>query len=395
MVPFGKPWLKVFYGKNQQFSFRRFFAGRSSGSFGFPSDLSQGKTLQRLLEASAPFRKGNGSRQKILGLQGFGDGFGGNLGGGNITGVADALQKGGAGVLFWMWVSALGAMVVKYAEVLLAMRTRRSFRGEIAGGAMFYIQPKIVALLFSLLGVLCAFSVGSGLQATAAGQAWSALFSFSPLPLCLFLSLLTAFCIFRKTSLLFFLTARLVPLMSGVYILLCLSVILRNAAGLPGVLRSVFQSAFTPSCALRGGRSLPSPHCASELSGGCSPTKQGAERHRSPMPAVTPPIPLHRRRSELWRWRWTLYCFVPSPALLFSWFPQTFPHRSVQCLLPLLRFSERPPTALFFLLFSFLPLPHCCVGPFIWKPSFVFSLPRKRLYRSLRLCFALFAAWRL
>ena len=41
--------------------------------------------------------------------------------------------------------------------------------------------------------------------------------------------------------------------MSGVYILLCLSVILRNAAGLPGVLRSVFQSAFTPSCALRGG----------------------------------------------------------------------------------------------------------------------------------------------
>lgn len=94
MVPFGKPWLKVFYGKNQQFSFRRFFAGRSSGSFGFPSDLSQGKTLQRLLEASAPFRKGNGSRQKILGLQGVGDGFGGNLGGGQYHRCCRRSAKG-------------------------------------------------------------------------------------------------------------------------------------------------------------------------------------------------------------------------------------------------------------------------------------------------------------
>lgn len=204
------------------------------------------KLLHRSGKGTAPDKKSSAYRALAMALAG-------TLGVGNITGVADALQKGGAGVLFWMWVSALGAMVVKYAEVLLAMRTRRSFRGEIAGGAMFYIQPKIVALLFSLLGILCAFSVGSGLQATAAGQAWSALFSFSPLPLCLFLSLLTAFCIFRKTALLFSLTARLVPLMSGVYILLCLSVILRNAAGLPVVLRSVFQSAFTPSCALRGG----------------------------------------------------------------------------------------------------------------------------------------------
>ncbi len=204
------------------------------------------KLLRHSEKGMAPEKKSSAYKALAMALAG-------TLGVGNITGVADALQKGGAGVLFWMWVSALGAMVVKYAEVLLAMRTRRSFRGEIMGGAMFYIQPKIIASLFSLLGVLCAFSVGSGLQATAAGQAWSALFSFSPLPLCLFLSLLTAFCIFRKTTLLFSLTARLVPLMSGIYILLCLSVILRNASGMPGVFRSIFQGAFSPSCALRGG----------------------------------------------------------------------------------------------------------------------------------------------
>ena len=113
------------------------------------------KLLHRSGKGTAPDKKSSAYRALAMALAG-------TLGVGNITGVADALQKGGAGVLFWMWVSALGAMVVKYAEVLLAMRTRRSFRGEIAGGAMFYIQPKIVALLFSLLGVLCAFSVEIG-----------------------------------------------------------------------------------------------------------------------------------------------------------------------------------------------------------------------------------------
>ena len=50
----------------------------------------------------------------------------GTLGVGNIAGVATAIVLGGAGAVFWMWVSALLAMMLKYAEILLAVKHRRS-----------------------------------------------------------------------------------------------------------------------------------------------------------------------------------------------------------------------------------------------------------------------------
>ena len=53
----------------------------------------------------------------------------GTMGVGNITGVALALSVGGAGSIFWMVLSALLAMAVKYAEVVLAMDTRRRGAG--------------------------------------------------------------------------------------------------------------------------------------------------------------------------------------------------------------------------------------------------------------------------
>ena len=44
----------------------------------------------------------------------------GTLGVGNIVGVAGAISAGGFGSIFWMWVSAVAAMLLKYAEVVLA-----------------------------------------------------------------------------------------------------------------------------------------------------------------------------------------------------------------------------------------------------------------------------------
>ena len=52
----------------------------------------------------------------------------GTLGVGNITGVTAAIIAGGAGAVFWMWVSAFCAMSLKYAETALAVIYRR--RGE-------------------------------------------------------------------------------------------------------------------------------------------------------------------------------------------------------------------------------------------------------------------------
>ena len=64
----------------------------------------------------------------------------GTLGVGNIVGVSSAIILGGAGAVFWMWISALLAMILKYSEVVLAIRHRRLRNGEYFGGAMYYMR---------------------------------------------------------------------------------------------------------------------------------------------------------------------------------------------------------------------------------------------------------------
>jgi AGCS family alanine or glycine:cation symporter len=53
----------------------------------------------------------------------------GTLGVGNMVGVASAIALGGFGAVFWMWVSALIAMILKYAEIVLAMLYRKYDEG--------------------------------------------------------------------------------------------------------------------------------------------------------------------------------------------------------------------------------------------------------------------------
>ena len=71
----------------------------------------------------------------------------GTLGVGNIVGVASAIYLGGFGSIFWMWVSAFCAMLLKYAEIVLAMNHRRyDSDGRVHGSAMHYIRD----FLFSI-----------------------------------------------------------------------------------------------------------------------------------------------------------------------------------------------------------------------------------------------------
>ncbi len=87
---------------------------------------------------------------------------GGCIGIGNIVGVCTAVQIGGPGAIFWVWVTALVGMILKYAELYLGMRYRvlRPDGGH-NGGPMYFLPhafkqawvPTLVAVLLSIYGV--------------------------------------------------------------------------------------------------------------------------------------------------------------------------------------------------------------------------------------------------
>ena len=100
------------------------------------------------------------------------------VGTGNIAGVATAIVMGGPGALFWMWITSIVGMATKFSEVVLGVKYReKNPKGEFSGGPMYYIQrgfkenynidAKILAILFSVFGVIASFGIGSMAQANS------------------------------------------------------------------------------------------------------------------------------------------------------------------------------------------------------------------------------------
>lgn len=87
---------------------------------------------------------------------------GGCIGIGNIVGICTAVQIGGPGALFWVWVTAICGAMMKYSEVYLGIRHRQSNdKGQYHGGPMYFLQkatrwrwvPGLVAILICVYGV--------------------------------------------------------------------------------------------------------------------------------------------------------------------------------------------------------------------------------------------------
>ncbi len=91
---------------------------------------------------------------------------------GNIAGVALAIHFGGPGALFWMWITAVLGMAIKFTEVTLAQEFRITNEdGSVSGGPMYYIEKglgpnwKWLAIAFSTAAAICAFLTGNAVQA--------------------------------------------------------------------------------------------------------------------------------------------------------------------------------------------------------------------------------------
>lgn len=119
-----------------------------------------------------------GHRGELTHFQALSTALSATVGIGNIAGVATAIHYGGPGALFWMWVTAVFGMALKYTEVTLAQRYRVvTPSGDVAGGPMYSIerglgpQWKPLAVAFAFFTVISSFGSGNAVQAfTVADQ---------------------------------------------------------------------------------------------------------------------------------------------------------------------------------------------------------------------------------
>ncbi|MBR4700889.1 MAG: alanine:cation symporter family protein [Oscillospiraceae bacterium] len=199
------------------------------------------------------------------------------IGTGNLVGVASALVLGGPGALLWMEISAVTGMAVKYAEGFLAVRFRdRDPSGRPFGGPATYIVRGLgprwrpLAVCFAALGAaagLCGVGtfvqVGS-ITACLSGYltrcfpgASHVLLAGRSVPAAvvvtgLGLTLASALLIFRDIRVISRVSALLVPLMGGLYLVCCLWILMGRLQVLPTVLIRVIRGAVRPEATFGG-----------------------------------------------------------------------------------------------------------------------------------------------
>ena len=110
-------------------------------------------TLQTFFKAA---KAGNDADKGVHPLEAFFTSIGGCIGIGNVVAICTAIQIGGPGAVFWMWIAALLGMLIKYAEVYLGLKFRvENGQGGYDGGPMYYLQQiwksPWVPILFSIL----------------------------------------------------------------------------------------------------------------------------------------------------------------------------------------------------------------------------------------------------
>jgi AGCS family alanine or glycine:cation symporter len=153
-----------------------------------------------------------------------------------------------------MWLTGVFGISTKYAESLIAVKYRvKTENGTMLGGAMYALERglhmKWLGVLFAAFAAVCAFGIGTGVQANAVASlveetfhipAWISgliMAGFVALVLLGGLQWITRVCI------------GLVPFMSVIYIIGCLIILGLNHAFIVPALREILRSAFSARAA--------------------------------------------------------------------------------------------------------------------------------------------------
>lgn len=185
------------------------------------------------------------------------------VGTGNIGGVASAIVAGGAGAVFWMWVTAIFGMATIYVEAILAQKYRERKEGELVGGPAYYLSRglsnkgfaklgKCLANIFAVLIIVALGFVGNAVQANSISGVMVEAFGINSLLLGFLIAVLAALIFIGGMNRIARFTEMIVPFMALVYIIAAIAVLIMFRDMIVPVLQAIFVNAFSTRAVFGG-----------------------------------------------------------------------------------------------------------------------------------------------
>ena len=219
-----------------------------------------------MLRVTKEKRISSSHKGAISGLQALVVSAATRVGMGNMIGVVAAISAGGAGAVFWMWLSALIGSSTAFIEATLAQlyKEKDPLYGGYRGGPAYYIhgfvkqkrgkkmgKRSITAILFAISGLICWCGI-SQVISNSVSAAFQNAFHIPPIYTTIVLVALSAVIVLRKNATVKVLDI-LVPIMAACYFVMTIFLILKNITVMPSVFKQIFEEAFGLRQAVAGG----------------------------------------------------------------------------------------------------------------------------------------------
>ena len=211
-------------------------------------------------------KKTNSTQNSISGLQALIVSTATRVGMGNLVGVVAAISAGGAGAVFWMWITALIGSSTAFAEATLAQiyKQKDPLYGGYRGGPAYYIHSfftnlkkkpnarySVIAVLFAISGLICWCGI-SQVISNSVTSAFENAFSIPPIYTTIILVVIAAVIVLRKNATVKVLDV-LVPIMAGCYFVITIFIIGKNIGQMPAVFERIISEAFGVRQVVAGG----------------------------------------------------------------------------------------------------------------------------------------------
>lgn len=179
---------------------------------------------------------------------------GGMIGIGNVAGIVTAVQLGGPGALFWVWVAGIIGAILKYCEIYLGYKYRMiNKEGGFDGGPMYYLnmafRSRLLPLAVAML--LCVYAVEI-YQFSVITESVSSNWHLDRIVVIIVLLTLVLVSALGGLSRIGQICVWVMPLFLVLYFAMGMSVIIQEFSEIPALFASVFKSAFTGHAAVGG-----------------------------------------------------------------------------------------------------------------------------------------------
>ena len=209
-------------------------------------------------------KKASSEKNSISGVQALIISTATRVGMGNLVGVVAAISAGGAGAVFWMWITALLGSSTAFVEATLAQiyKEKDPLYGGYRGGPAYYIhhlfikkdskrRHSLIAILFAISGLICWCGI-SQVIGNSVSSAFTNAFRIPPIYTTVLLVIIAAVIVLRKNATVKVLDV-VVPIMAGLYFLMTLFIIFTNIGQIPAVFQQIFSEAFGLRQVVAGG----------------------------------------------------------------------------------------------------------------------------------------------